>query len=265
MPADRWKTPSFQRPRSMVSASSSDACLRDQALLINRFAMIRVSFSFSSRRDIPGPGLMRHPGELAGITQRPGQIERFQHVHDLLRRLHGVSLGGGGASAPLTAPQEGLQQRDATRQTESCRADLMTAFGQFSSRPPDGFSWRLLIPFDTLAEMPILPLTKLVIKIGAHGSGIHAGASKCDRISSRFQLDVFRVQSRRTCLRTRCRSNRTCRIAGIHDRLTLKIGKGVYVGTVTWTGGQVVIETMRGPERNSTRVPEETFLHGRVA
>ena len=31
---------------------------------------------------------MRHPGELTGATQRPTQVERFQHVHDFLARLH---------------------------------------------------------------------------------------------------------------------------------------------------------------------------------
>src|SRR5674476_81788 len=48
-------------------------------------------------------------------------------------------LGAVGASAPLTAPQEGPQPRDAARQTESCRADLMTVSGQFSCPPPGSF------------------------------------------------------------------------------------------------------------------------------
>src|SRR5450759_4595218 len=48
-------------------------------------------------------------------------------------------LGAVGASAPLTAPQEGPQPRDAARQTDSCRADLMTASGQFSCPPAGSF------------------------------------------------------------------------------------------------------------------------------
>jgi len=48
-------------------------------------------------------------------------------------------LGAVGASAPLTALQEGPQPRDAVRQTESCRTDLMTASGQFSCPPPGSF------------------------------------------------------------------------------------------------------------------------------
>src|SRR5665811_422600 len=48
-------------------------------------------------------------------------------------------LGRFGASAPLTAPQEGPQPRDAVRQTDSCRADLMTASGQVSCPPPGSF------------------------------------------------------------------------------------------------------------------------------
>src|SRR5665811_2149648 len=48
-------------------------------------------------------------------------------------------LGAVGASAPLTALQEGPQPRDAARQTDSCRADLMTASGQFSCPPAGSF------------------------------------------------------------------------------------------------------------------------------
>jgi len=48
-------------------------------------------------------------------------------------------LGRVGASAPLTALQEGPQPRDAVRQTESCRADLMAASGHFSCPPPGSF------------------------------------------------------------------------------------------------------------------------------
>ena len=44
-----------------------------------------------------------------------------------------------GASAPLTALQEGPQPRDAVGQTESCRADLMIVSGQFSCPPPGSF------------------------------------------------------------------------------------------------------------------------------
>src|SRR5664280_2441166 len=47
-------------------------------------------------------------------------------------------LGAVGASAPQP-PQEGPQPRDAARQTESCRADLMTVSGQFSCPPPGSF------------------------------------------------------------------------------------------------------------------------------
>ena len=38
-----------------------------------------------------------------------------------------------------TAPQEGPQPPNAARQTESCRADLMTVSGQFSYPPPGNF------------------------------------------------------------------------------------------------------------------------------
>ena len=38
--------------------------------------------------DIRGDGVMRHAGQLTGITQRPTQVERFQHVHEFLARLH---------------------------------------------------------------------------------------------------------------------------------------------------------------------------------
>ena len=42
--------------------------------------------------DIAGHGVMRHAGQLAGATQRPSQVERFQHIHDLLARLHSLLL-----------------------------------------------------------------------------------------------------------------------------------------------------------------------------
>src|SRR5450759_3908984 len=57
-------------------------------------------------------------------------------------------LGAVGASAPLTAPQEGPQPRDAARQTDSCRADLMTASGQFSCPPAGSFSCPLSTDLD---------------------------------------------------------------------------------------------------------------------
>ena len=37
---------------------------------------------------IRGDGVMRTTGQLAGIPERPSQVERFQHVHDFLARLH---------------------------------------------------------------------------------------------------------------------------------------------------------------------------------
>ena len=100
---------------------------------------------------VPGHGVVRDPSQLAGVTQRPGQIERFQHVHDLLGRLHVVPPRGGRRFSTATAPQEGPQPRDAARQTNSCRADPMTASGQLSVAatgqptwpPPGSFSWPL--------------------------------------------------------------------------------------------------------------------------
>ena len=42
--------------------------------------------------DIASHGVMRHTGQLAGIPKRPTQVERFQHVHDFLARLHWLLL-----------------------------------------------------------------------------------------------------------------------------------------------------------------------------
>src|SRR5690606_26790581 len=35
-----------------------------------------------------GDGVMRTAGQLAGISERPCQVERFEYLHDLLARLH---------------------------------------------------------------------------------------------------------------------------------------------------------------------------------
>ena len=38
--------------------------------------------------DITGHSVMRHAGHLTGATQRPSHVERFQHGHGFLARLH---------------------------------------------------------------------------------------------------------------------------------------------------------------------------------
>ena len=93
-------------------------------------------------RDVPADGVVRDPGQLTGITQRPGQIERFQHVHDLLGRLHsGPSWGrsahqhrhrtpGGASTAGRGEADELVSGRSHDRQ----RATFVTATGQLRGR-----------------------------------------------------------------------------------------------------------------------------------
>ncbi len=44
-------------------------------------------------RDVLGDRAMRTALQLPGVTQRPGQVESFQHFYDLLGRLHLSLLG----------------------------------------------------------------------------------------------------------------------------------------------------------------------------
>jgi hypothetical protein len=56
---------------------------------------------------IPPDRVMRAPRQLSGVTQRPGQVERFQHFHDFPGRLQVVPLRVDGASAPPSHPKRG--------------------------------------------------------------------------------------------------------------------------------------------------------------
>jgi hypothetical protein len=109
----------------------------------------------TSRRggDIPRDGVVRHGGELPGIAQRPGQIERFRHIHDGLGRLHGVRRGGDERVSTAKRIPEVPQPREVVRRTMSCRIDLMTASGNFHMRHraaiwprPGRLSWPLSCP-----------------------------------------------------------------------------------------------------------------------
>ena len=68
-------------------------------------------------------------------------------------------LGAVGASAPPTALQEGPQPRDAARQTDSCRADFMTAGGQLSRPPPGSL---MAVSGQFLVAAVIRPLAELM-------------------------------------------------------------------------------------------------------
>ena len=83
------------------------------------------------------------PGQLAGITQRPGQVVGIQDFHDLLSRLHFIpSSGRWGASAPLIAPEEGASTTDrgeaddvvSGRSQDRQRSVLMSACVQLRGR-----------------------------------------------------------------------------------------------------------------------------------
>jgi len=50
--------------------------------------------------DITGDGVMVAAGQLGGIPQASGQIERFEYLHDLLGRLQKVPSSGLGREHP---------------------------------------------------------------------------------------------------------------------------------------------------------------------
>ena len=88
--------------------------------------------------DITGHSVMRHPGQLTGVTQRPTQVERFQHVHDFLARLHWLLLldGHGCRDRPFEWEEHPIAVDPDGRWT-STRAVLLAAAGQ-NCWPPAG-------------------------------------------------------------------------------------------------------------------------------